>query len=425
MRVSHSTCSSPMFHIVGGGLAGLSAALDLAERGQSVTLYESSRQAGGRCRSYFDKELGCRIDNGNHLLLSGNRAAHGFLQRIGASDSLSGPGRPLFPFADLTDGSFWSVQPGLGRLPLWLLKRQARVAGTKARDYLSLLRILRAKKEATVQDLALPEPLFRRLLEPLAVSALNTRPHQASASLFGAIIHETLAEGGSACIPAIPREGMSESFVDPALTRLSTLGAEIRRGHRIASLTIENGRVVMLGDIRLGPADKVILAVPAWVAADLLPGLTVPDQHEAIINLHFRTPQASSTNPDFIQAGFIGVVGGTAEWIFRRPEVLSVTISAANHLLDDPDVPERVWDDIRRATGQQGQRPKLRIVREKRATFLASPAQNARRPQADFMLQCGITNLALAGDWTATGLPATIEGAIRSGSIAVKMLLPG
>jgi hypothetical protein len=158
-----------------------------------------------------------------------------------------------------------------------------------------------------------------------------------------------------------------------------------------------------------------VLAVPAPAAADLLPGLVVPDAFEAIINLHYRL----EADPGI--AGFVGVVGGTAEWVFIKPGVVSVTISAANRLLDQPSeaLAETVWRDVQAALRLVLPMPAWRVVREKRATFAATPAQAARRPSA----RTQISNLVLAGDWTSTGLPATIEGAIRSGREASVTLL--
>ena len=108
-------------HVVGGGIAGLAAALALADGGRPVTLYEAGPAAGGRCRSYFDRGLDCRIDNGNHLWLSGNQGIADFLRRVGAENTLTGPATAVFPFMDLRTGQRWAVRPNAGRLPWWVL----------------------------------------------------------------------------------------------------------------------------------------------------------------------------------------------------------------------------------------------------------------------------------------------------------------
>jgi hypothetical protein len=158
-----------------------------------------------------------------------------------------------------------------------------------------------------------------------------------------------------------------------------------------------------------------VLAVPPWIAAELVPGLTVPDQYEAIWNAHFKI----RLDPGV--AGFWGLIGGTAEWAFAKGDVLSVTISAANRFaeIDNAEITARVWRDLSRAFGLPVEIPPHRVVVEKRATFAATPAQLARRPPT----RTANPNLMLAGDWTDTGLPATIEGAIRSGNAAALALL--
>ncbi|MDE2574235.1 MAG: hydroxysqualene dehydroxylase HpnE [Rhodospirillales bacterium] len=419
-----------MIHVVGAGLAGLSAATSLAARGIAVALHEAGPAAGGRCRSYFDRELGCRIDNGNHLLLSGNRAAMAYLSRIGARDSLAGPGRPLFPFYDAASGESWILRPSPGRIPWWVLRAGRRVPGTRLGEYRQLLALRRARG-SVAEALDPASPLYRRLLEPLAVAALNTRPDTALASLLGAVVAETLLRGGAACTPLVPREGLSESFIDPAIAWLAARGCVLHTSRRVAGLAAAAGRVTALrtaeGEIALGPDDAAILAVPPWVATALLPGLVVPDAFEAILNLHFRV------QADPGPACFIGVVGATAEWIFIKPGIVSVTISAANHLVDLPaeELAARVWPEVCAALKLPAAMPSpamppWRVVKEKRATFAATAAQEIRRPgprAPEAML--ALANLVLAGDWTATGLPATIEGAIRSGSRAAEAILPG
>jgi squalene-associated FAD-dependent desaturase len=298
---------------------------------------------------------------------------------------------------------------------LWIFSRSRRVPGTKLADYLQVLKLRRAGRDATVAATLRPGTLYRRLLEPLAIAALNTPPETASARLLAAVIDESLARGGTACIPAFPAEGLSETFIDPALAWLGARGAEIRLGSRIPSLEQDGTRITRLGPHPIGPDEAVVLAVPPAVATALVPGTPAPDQFEAILNVHFRA------EADLGDAGFVGVIGGTAEWVFRKPGVVSTTISAGNRSLDTPAVAlaQQVWQDVCAILRRDQPLPPWRVVKEKRATFAATPDQDRRRPAARTSLE----NLAVAGDWTATGLPATIEGAIRSGRTAAHCIL--
>ncbi len=404
-------------HVIGAGLAGLAAAVALAEAGHRVVLYESTDHAGGRCRSYVDGELGCRIDNGNHLLLSGNRSAMAYLRLIGALDTFEGSGEAAFPFLDLATGERWALRPNRGPVPWWVLCAGRRVPGTRARDYLAARRLRDARPEATVADcLDARGVLYRRLWQPVAVAALNTAAEAGSARLFWPVLSETLGRGAAACLALAPRDGLSESLVDPALARLRAHGAAIRfaarlrgigfAGHRVAELDFDAGRVDIAED------DGVVLAVPAPVAARLVPELVVPDDHAPIVNAHYRIP---------VPAGplFMGLIGGTAEWVFRKREVVSVTVSAADALVDRPagELAATLWRDVAAAYGLPEQPvPPSRIVKERRATFRATPAQLKKRPAT----KTRWNNLLLAGDYVDTGLPATIEGAIRSGLAAAE-----
>src|SRR5947207_3316737 len=224
-------------HIIGAGLAGLAAAVRLSAEGRSIPLYESSQHAGGRCRSYLDVELGCRIDNGNHLLLAGNTAALAYVERIGALDTFERPAEAELPFIDVATGERWVLRPNRSAVPWWLLSPARRVPGTRPRDYLEALKLRRAPAKATVAAVLDPKSLlFRRLWEPLAVAALNTGAEVGSARLFWRILVETLGRGGAACRALVPHEGLSESLIDPALALLRRQGTEIRFGARLRGI---------------------------------------------------------------------------------------------------------------------------------------------------------------------------------------------
>jgi hypothetical protein len=150
---------------------------------------------------------------------------------------------------------------------------------------------------------------------------------------------------------------------------------------------------------------------------ELLPEVTVPYAFRAIVNAHFRiAPPADAP-------AMLGLIGGTAEWVFAFPDRLSVTVSAADRLLemDTDTLTTCLWRDVARACNLTGPPPPCRIVKEKRATFASTPEQDSRRPPA----RTRWTNLFLAGDWVDTGLPATIEGALRSGEAAAALTLAG
>ena len=413
--------SIPAVHVVGAGLAGLAAALRLSEAGVAVRLYEAAGQAGGRCRSYHDATLNTTIDNGNHLVLSGNWATLDYLRRVGAEHRLAGPPVPTFAFADLGSGARWSIKPNPGRVPWWIFDPRRRVPETRALDYLAVVRLLRAKSDdsiAVVMDCG--GRLFERLWRPVLLAALNTEPSEASARLAAAVMRETLLAGGHACRPLVAADGLGATFIDPALEHLRSRGADVQFGRRLRAILFGSGRAEALkfgdgtnGVVRLGQSEALVLAVPAPMAASLLPGLEAPTEFRAILNAHFLIGPPKGLAP------ITGIINGTAEWIFAFHDRLSVTISGADRLIDAPRerLAREIWQDVAAAAGLAPDLPPWQIIKERRATFAALPREDAKRPPA----VTAWSNVLLAGDWTATGLPATIEGAIRSGNRAAAL----
>ena len=407
-------------HIIGAGVSGLSAAVRLANAGCKVHVHEATQQAGGRCRSYFDAATNLTIDNGNHLLLSGNRHAVAYARSIGTAAGLVGPKSAQFPFVDLSTGRRWKLDLGEGRLPLWVLDPARRVPDTGLSDYLALAPLIWAGTDKLVgKTIPCEGTLYQRLVQPLLLAALNVDPPEGSAGLAGAIVRETLLAGGQACRPLIARDGLSAVLIEPAVKLLQEKGASIQFSHELRSFGMSDGRVNELkfgdGVVALAADDAVVMAVPARPAASLLPGLKTPSKFRAIVNAHFRFDPPPGAAP------ILGVVGGLVEWLFAFPQRLSVTISNGDRLVDMPreELAQAIWNDICKAAGVAGELPPWQIVRERRATFEATPEQNALRPGAATQWK----NLFLAGDWTDTGLPATIEGSVRSGDRAADLVL--
>jgi len=413
-------------HVIGAGLAGLAAATALAETGVPVEVSEAAAQAGGRCRSYFDPQLGLTIDNGNHLVLSGNHAVQRYLARLGASAGLAGPSEAEFAFFDAATGEAWTIRPNRGPLAWWILSRKRGVPGASLSHYLAMLPLVAPGEGQRVDEaIRCRGPVWDRLMRPFLLAALNTEPEIGAATLAGRVIRETLARGGAAYRPRIATPTLAAAFVEPAERYLAERGAPVRLGRRLKAMETNPTRVTGLafsdGRIDLSPEDRVILATPPGVTGQLYPGLVTPDRFSAIVNGHFRI--APPPGAPLI----LGVLNATVEWIFCFEDRISVTISGADRLAGAgrEALAGKLWEEVSHALGLTAPLPPplppWQIVTEKRATFAATPEQDRRRPKAATPL----SNLILAGDWTQTGLPATIEGAIRSGFRAAEMAKKG
>lgn len=401
-------------HVIGAGVAGLAAALALAGRGEAVVLHEAAPVAGGRCRALPDG-----TDNGTHALLGANRAALGFLARIGAREGWVEPEPEGLPVLDLADGSARRVALS----PLSWLDPARRPAGLTAGAMLALARLALPIGDRPVAEAMAAHPEFHRgFVDPLVVAALNTPSPEASSRRLGAVLRRLCGPGATRLLVA--REGLGPDLVVPALAALRAAGAEVRLGVRLRRLVVRGGRAAVLdfgeegGAVALAPGDAVVLATPPWETRRLLPETPAPALHAPIVNLHYARRAATPVR-------FIGLLGALCQWVLVRPSGVSVTVSAGDGAAREEQealIP-RAWAEIRRAAAAfalSGDWPEApppcRVVKERRATprhLPGPPPRPARLP---------LSNLALAGDWTLPALPATIEAAVRSGEAAARAL---
>ncbi|MGZ9811622.1 hydroxysqualene dehydroxylase [Pseudoroseicyclus sp. H15] len=406
-------------HVVGSGLAGLAAALDLAEGGDmEVHLYEATARAGGRCWSFHDSRLDRLIDNGNHLVLSGNAAVMDHCRRIGTFDLLDIAPTAELPFHDLADGASWTLRIPDG--PAELLRgRVALPPGVGAVAGADMIRLLLAGPDRTVAA-AIPRrgAAWQRLWEPLSLAVLNAAPEEGAARPLVAVLRLSLLKGGRACRPVTMPQGLGPTLVDPALRRLSELGVALSFRSPLREVAREGDRASALvfdgHEVPLGLQDAVILAVPAEAAGRLL-GQPAPLAGPAILNAHYRvSPELAGRAPRLL-----GLLSGRAQWAFTRGDVISVTVSAAPPPPDPPDLLDLLWADVARALGTTERPDAARLLREKGATFAATPESLACR----LAPQSNMGNVLLAGDHVAAPLPSTLEGALRSGHAAARVVL--
>ena len=409
-------------HIIGAGVSGLSSAIAAVRANVNVKVYEATDRAGGRARSFFDSGLNCLIDNGNHLLLGTNNSTLHYLKSVGASEKVTEMAPATFPFVRIKTNQRWEIKPGGLLLPFWVVSRNRRIPGTKVKDYLKhFIQLSKATENDTVTDLfATDTILFESFWDPICRAVLNTRPEEASALLLWEFCKRTFVRGEKACRPWFFHHGLSAALVDPALQFLENHNAKTQFKNRLRRIEFSNNTVRSLhftnGTISVAEKDSVILALPPDACNALLPDVHPPMKTNTIINAHFRLD-----NPVYLpgKKPFIGIIGANTQWLFVRENIVSLTISAAGKLVNEPNwnLAKLLWDEVHTIVQKPSKRvPPWRIIKERRATFAQTPTQITIRPGTRTQFK----NLFLAGDATDTGLPASIEGSVVSGLKAAK-----
>jgi glycine/D-amino acid oxidase-like deaminating enzyme len=398
-------------HVIGAGLAGLAAALDLAEAGHPVQLHEAAPQAGGRARALPDG-----TDNGTHALVGANTAALAFLKRIGARDGWVEPEPEGLPVLDLADGS----ARRLALSPLAWGNKALRPAGATLGAVARMASMAFGRDRPIAEVMAAYPAFHRGFVDPLVIATLNTPSVEASSARLGQVLRRLGGPGATRLFVA--EHGLGPDLVAPALAAIARAGGSIRHGARLRRLVQAGGRASALDfgedSILLGRDDQVVLATPPWESQRLLTHLEVPAAHAPIVNLHFARTGLGPVR-------FIGLLGALCQWVLVRPSGVSVTVSAgdAEAGQTEAELAPRAWGEILRVAAAFGipgewpiKTPPCRLVKERRATPRHVPGPSLRP------LRKPLANLALAGDWTWPHLPATIDAAIRSGQAAAAAL---
>jgi zeta-carotene desaturase len=443
--------TQPDVIVIGAGCAGLAAATALAERGARVVVLEARGQLGGRASSFVHRETGDRVDNGQHVLLGCYSETRAYLRRTGAEGLVHFQPQLAFTSVDRT-GRVSTLACPPWRPPLNLILGLARWKALSWADRLSARHLagpLRSARQA-VTDPRLPLPcvagesvhrwlvrhgqsrrLIEMLWEPLAVAALNQPIEQAEAQPFVRILGQVFTDDPADAAIGVPVRPLDEVFGEPAKTYLEARGGHIRCDAL--------ARVVLAGD-RVGYIDTrgtsiragaVVLAVP-WFG---LPAVLRGSEHGALAPLlqaESRRRPSSIVSVNLwmeraaLPAPFVGLPGRNFHWIFDKRGVfegsathLTMVASGADAVLRQTneelaalalDEATEAFPELRRAKVQH-----VRVVREPNATFSLAPGEPTRPSSVT-----AVRDLVLAGDWTDTGLPATIEGAVLSGHRAAE-----
>jgi squalene-associated FAD-dependent desaturase len=440
--------------VIGGGLGGLSAALQLCSRGRRVLLLERRRFLGGRTYSFLDETTGDVLDNGQHLMLGCYAATRRYLERIGSSRLAR-----LQPKLDLrflhADGQEAALTGGSLPAPAHVLSGLLKLRTLPRDQRISLFRVgwdllvRSASGQKELDDLSAAEWLERLgqgaqartyLWDIIAVGALNEAPSAVSALLFFRVLRSAFFGSRENAAFLIPTAGLSELFVDPAETYLRAHGGEIHLGTAAERIVVEHQRAVAVetADGRQLKGRTVVCAVPFPAADGLLPVEVLGEDVLQEMRRRFTWSPIITLNLWFdrevIHHDVAAVLEGSVHWIFNRSAILkapararqgqylSLVVSGAAEIIDRTaeELTETALKDLRRLlpAARDARLLHSRVLKERRATFVPAPGMERVRPAA----VTRVANVALAGDWTATGLPATIEGAILSGERAARVL---
>ncbi|MGE5352612.1 MAG: hydroxysqualene dehydroxylase HpnE [Acidobacteriota bacterium] len=422
--------------IIGGGLAGLSAAVSLARAGIGVELFESSPKLGGRAYSFTETHSGDVIDNGQHIMMGCYYETLRFLNLIGSESKLKIQKSLSVNFVDKTLG-LTPLRTGKIPYPLNLLLG---LIGYKALRFSERLEIIKLFTKLlflnpeSIKNLTVIQWLKKENQSPgaikafwdiLSTGALNTDITRASASIFASILKKMFLKGSRAASIVLPRTGLSDLYCHDSAEFICQHGGSIFLGEPVKSVEIHNNIIkkIILQNREVTGFDFVISAVPYYSFSRIFPGDFVKSlnmhsiSYSSILSLNLWLKE----NP--FQEEFYGLIDSPVHWIFNHGKFITIVISNADEISckSSADIQEIIVSELEKFFPQFHRSfvSAAKLIKEKRATFIPSPDIIKYRPGTI----SSINNLFLAGDWTQTGLPATIEGAVKSGHDAAMAVL--
>lgn len=418
--------------IIGGGFAGLSAACFLSEYGFQVKLLEASNKLGGRAYSFLDKDTNTIIDNGQHILMDCYRETLKFIKLIGAEKN--------FLYQNNLEVNFLEPSFKLKRLkipdlfyPLNLLFGLLNYNALSFSDRLKVIYFFvsipfysdnRLKNLSAYQWLLLEKQnvkIQQALWDFLIIGALNTSPQKASAKVFKDILDEIFFKGNKAAAIILPKYGLSESYCSPAQEFIERKGGKINLSETVKEFFAEEKRVTkILTDKRvIEEFDFIITAIPVYALKKILPpsnNINLPElSYSSILNIHIWVKENN------LKQAFYGLIGSPIHWIFNHKSHLTLVKSDADDIIekDKEELFKLAAGELAKYTGIRGEDIiSFKVIKEKRATFIPDSDSLQKRIQ----LKSPFANLILAGDWVDTGLPSTIESAVKSGNLAAELI---
>ena len=426
--------------VVGGGVAGLSAAFGLLDRGFAVELIEAHGWLGGRAFTLPDRGAVTGCDNGPHVMIGGYARTRALLRRLGTEQHfLRGRSLALAVRDAAGRASRLALPPGPTRIGFGF--GLARFGGLAPRERLRAVRGLCALLRRPGATASVEDWIVRHrqqgaprdyLWDPMCRALMNAEASRVDAGLFVATLHRAFGGAGRDAALWLPTRPWGELIGEPAETKLRAAGARLTKGLAMERILVEDGRAVAVafrgGSIRrLLPGEQIVAAVPWHALARALPGLDLPFARlvgSPIVSVYF----AVTSEADLPQDALIALAGGSPFHFFaRRPGSPTFALLSGGHSDLRAESAEGTIALARAQLARHfpelaelARRAPARLVKEARATFVAAPGTAALRPAPGPLPQ--VRGLSVCGDWTATGLPATLEGAAESGLLAASSL---